>query len=807
MPYSATGTCLPDSTAPAPVAADRAGAALAVARDIASRIGTRARWTGSASTREAGGSGIDGRLAGGSAGVALFLVRLFEATHDGAYLHSVRGALSHSVARERAQGAAHGWYQGTAGVAATCAAMGVASGDPGWLDTAASLCHALDDLQQPPRVHDVVDGEAGSILGMLAVHQATQDARVLAAARRLGDELLRKRRTEPEGISWNGHSAVVRNLLGLAHGAGGIGLALLELFTATGEERFFAGASEALRYEDSFFDHAIGDWPDLRHPALAAYLDTGRLPELRQTVAADAFEFASDPRPSADWRYGTPGIALVRARFFEITRLERHRAALEHAAARCRERVLGWVARDEGAPGELVLAAADTLLERARLTGDEHDVRIASSVVSRAWNADPPSPGVLHGAAGIGLFHLRVASPLVPSPLLPGPGSPAPTHPSVSDATATRASVAGALDHFPRTERALAGAGICVGVAATVEPVSTAAIRERLEELVAALPTAERARVGEALALETLAYEQACAHANRTEPLVRSLTRPRAERLDHADARVRLAPSARLFRASHDWEPLLHGEGIPRRASGVYLVHDAPGGYAVRRLDDLGVRLFAGLETGTSVQELVDGVAADIITDAGVDEVRSRLRDALRRAYEMGVLEMVDPHDLNPSDVTSALCTRCGECCRVKIYIPGNAAYGEFIAAVLEAPLRVSYPDLVIRHERSGSREHVVLDLGYCHHLERGTDGDGRPTFRCGIYESQPEVCRTFNCVAWGRLQRMGSSARTISDSALKKVAALKRTLDGEASESFRPAHLPANAIPGGREPARHSRE
>lgn len=779
--FSMTGTGVSDSTAPAPVAAgDRAGAALAVARDIASRITTGARWAGSACTWEAGGSEIGGRLSDGSAGVALFLVRLFEATHDGAYLDTARGALVHAVARERGEGAAHGWYGGTAGVAAVCAALGAASRDAGWLDEAVSLCRALDDLEQPPRVHDVADGEAGSILGLLAVHEATADERVLAAARRLGDGLLRKRRAEPEGISWNGHPAVVRNLLGLAHGAGGIGLALLELFRATGDERFFAGASESLRYEDSFYDPAIGDWPDLRHGALAAYLDAGRLRELREAVAADAFEVAPVPRPSAGWRYGTPGLALVRARFLEITRLERCRAALEHAAARCRERVLAPAVEDERTLEDSVFAAADALLECARVTGHAHDAHLAAQAVSRARSGEGASPGLLRGAAGIGLLHLRIASPRIPSPLLPGPAPPASDPPAVSDATATRAAVAGALEHFPRTEQALAGVGIRVRVDAAATPVSTAALRERLGEFVAALPAGERERVGEALALETLAYEHACAHAGRAEPLVRSLTRPRAERLDLADARVRLAPSARLFRAAHDGESVPHGGDAQRRAR-LYLVHDTPGGFVIRPLDDLGARLFSALEAATNVRELVEDVAGDIRTDAGAAEVRARLRDALRGAYEMGILEMADPHDLRPSDVTSALCTRCGECCRVRINIPGDAAYREFIAAVLEAPLRASYPDMVIRHERSGNREHVVLDLGYCHHLERGTDEAGHPTFQCGTYESRPEVCRDFNCVAWGRVQRMGAPGRTISDAALEKVAALKRALEGEA--------------------------
>lgn len=780
MPGPADGPVSPGSP-PSPVAAgDRGGRALATARAIADHIGARARWRGPACTWEAGGSEIDGRLAGGSAGIALFLVRLSAATGDGAYLHPARGALAHALAREGAEGAAHGWYDGTAGVAATCAALGVASGDPRWLDAAVSLGHAVGGLEGPAPVHDVAGGEAGSVLGLLAVHGATEDARVLAAARRMGDALLAKRRREPEGISWNGRHAAVRNLLGLAHGAGGIGLALLELFRATGEERYFAGASEALRYEDAFHDGVAGDWPDLRHPALAAHLDSGGLRDLREAVAADAFDLATDPRPGADWRYGTPGIALVRARFFEITGLERHRTALDRAAAPCRARVLA-AARGEPMHGDALLAAADVLLERARLTGDGHDGRMASDAAVPPWDGEPFSPALVGGAAGIGFFHLRLASPRVPSPLLPGPGSPASTLSSVSEKDVERAALAGALEHFPRTERALAAAGIRVQVIAMEGSISTAAVRDRLGELVAALPAGERARTGEALALETLAYEQARAHAGRAEGLVRSLTRSHPDRLDHADARVRLAPSARLVRASYDWEPLLDGGAAPRHAPGVYLVHDTPGGYALRRLDDLGARLFSPLEAATSVGELVEEVAADLDTDARGDEVRARLRGALRGAYERGIVEMVDPHGLRPSDVTSALCTRCGECCRVRIYIPGDAAYAEFIGAVMGAPLRAAYPDLAIRHERAGGREHVVLDLGYCHHLERGTDDGGHPTFRCGIYEGRPEVCRGFNCVAWGRLQAMGSPARTTSDAALERVAALKRALEGGA--------------------------
>ena len=53
-------------------------------------------------------------------------------------------------------------------------------------------------------------------------------------------------------------------LTGLAHGAAGIGLALLELHKATGRADFLEAGLGAFAYEDSLFDPRQGNWPDLR---------------------------------------------------------------------------------------------------------------------------------------------------------------------------------------------------------------------------------------------------------------------------------------------------------------------------------------------------------------------------------------------------------------------------------------------------------------------------------------------------------------------------------------------------------------
>ncbi|HEX9938756.1 MAG TPA: lanthionine synthetase LanC family protein, partial [Longimicrobium sp.] len=322
------------STAPGPRAGatddERAGW-LGAATAIADHLCAAARWEGDACTWAAGAGpsapAVDGRVGDGSAGVALFLAQLHRTTGAERYLSTARAALTHSLARERDGAAAAGWYRGTAGVAAACAELGSVAGDARWLDHAVALCRAL--VAAPPGDRaDVAGGHAGSVLGLLRVHELTREGSLLASAARLGGVLLAGRRREPEGISWNGGRAVFRNLLGLAHGAGGIGMALLELYRATGEERFAHGAMQALRYEDGFFDEAAGGWPDLRHPALAAYLGTGRLHELRSALAEDRFARGTPGPGDGTWLHGAAGIALVRARFVAVAGLDVHRAAL-----------------------------------------------------------------------------------------------------------------------------------------------------------------------------------------------------------------------------------------------------------------------------------------------------------------------------------------------------------------------------------------------------------------------------------------------------------------------------------------------
>lgn len=137
------------------------------------------------------------------------------------------------------------------------------------------------------------------------------------------------------------------------------------------------------------------------------------------------------------------------------------------------------------------------------------------------------------------------------------------------------------------------------------------------------------------------------------------------------------------------------------------------------------------------------------------------------------MVDIVAPYDIAPSDITSEVCIRCGECCKIKIEIPGDAVYTEFAREMLEEPLQRTYPDAQVRFVPSPSTPFTSVDLGYCRHLQRGKGDDGSPCLTCGIYQQRPQTCRQFNCVSWWRRQRLMAIEPTPADGLMENVVRL----------------------------------
>ena len=360
----------------------------------------------------------------GTAGIALFLAQLHDATGELEFGRVAIAAIDRSI-RHLNRAPAGSFFPlsflgGALGVAFAARRVGLLLAEARLIDLAETLLERAAGAVDAPHPIDVIGGNAGAIPALL-VSGSGVGPRVAIA---LGEELCRSAiRLGPiwtwDDDSTSGHGRGSVFLTGLAHGAAGIGLALLELHAATGRAEFLEGALGAFAYEDSLFDPKRSNWPDLR--------SFDKFPEATRTLP-----FAMG------WCHGAPGIALSRLR---ATSIDRDRASSHLATARVAiESTIAGIAealaksRHDATPchglaglGEVALIAGEALgddvyraraFELGRVLIDRHSSAgdWPSGLISGAFN-----PSLMIGTAGIGYWFLRLLDPkAVPSLLLLG---------------------------------------------------------------------------------------------------------------------------------------------------------------------------------------------------------------------------------------------------------------------------------------------------------------------------------------------------------------------------------------------------
>ena len=363
---------------------------------------------------------LEPNLYDGTAGVGLSLAHQAAVTGDAGVRRTAIGALRHAVARAPTlpDSRRDGFHAGTLGIAWACACVGTLL-DEEELHTGARVL-ALDGRprQAPDRRPDVVAGSAGAVLALLALADAFEDPALVHGAVVIGDDLINRASVSRHGWAWampgRGHR---HQLCGLSHGAAGIGWALLELFAATGDERFRAGAVGAFDYERSWFDARSGTWPDLRMG--------GQRRDARERIPSPAI---------GTWCHGEGGIALTRLRAMQLVEpeacLREAEAALETTRVDLANALLDEIedlSLCHGAAG-----AADVLLCGAAALGDrwQHGAALARELGClalerhRATGEEWPcgaaagtTPGLFRGLSGIAWWFLRLHDRAVPSPL------------------------------------------------------------------------------------------------------------------------------------------------------------------------------------------------------------------------------------------------------------------------------------------------------------------------------------------------------------------------------------------------------
>lgn len=353
---------------------------------------------------------LEPNLYDGTAGVGLFLARLATVTGDREMRCAAVGALRQALvrARELPMDRRDGFHAGTLGVA-WAAARGAALLGVEELHSGAHTLATTDaPLAGADRGCDVILGAAGATLALIALADELEEPAFVDGAVATGEHLLARATVTRHGWSWtsvdgNGR----RHLCGLSHGAAGIGWALLELFAATGDDRFRRGAEAAFAYEHSWMDPRSGTWPDLRIGG-------------QRRGAPVSF-----PSPAVGtWCHGEAGIALTRLRAIGVLgsqdvgpdaerALETTRRHLEHALPY----EIDDITLCHGAAG-----SADVLLTGGDVAPAEGLARTALERYGAAgdWPCGlngGTSPSLFRGLAGIGWWLLRLNDRAIESPL------------------------------------------------------------------------------------------------------------------------------------------------------------------------------------------------------------------------------------------------------------------------------------------------------------------------------------------------------------------------------------------------------
>jgi len=368
----------------------------------------------------------------GTAGIGLFLGHLATTTEDLATRETARGAIRHALSRidDVPAQVKFGFQTGDVGIAYAALTVGTLLRDETLRAGGESLLANV--LRRPigeACILDAMLGFAGAIPAILAARRRFGIDVDLDRLTQWGEALVAAADTDRRGVSWDTASEMRRsldanapawmstggprrpNLLGLAHGAGGIGLALLELSVETGETRFRTIAERAFAYEDSWFDAETMRWPDLRHHGDDS---------CRHTHVA--------------WCHGAVGIGLIRMRAWELTRDPSYRAQALTAMRITADTLSRQLRPDvnvclcHGIAGNAELFIDESVgfgAPGGRLLDDVHRFAMDTyHLPCRPWcygeSSEARVPlGLMTGLAGTGHFFLRTADPdAVPSVLL-----------------------------------------------------------------------------------------------------------------------------------------------------------------------------------------------------------------------------------------------------------------------------------------------------------------------------------------------------------------------------------------------------
>ncbi len=162
--------------------------------------------------------------------------------------------------------------------------------------------------KNPPPVDDVINGNAGTVLGLLKLYEIDKSTFWLDAAEALAHNLLQRAYFSKTGLFWDRTANTIHGLCGFSHGACGVAHTFLELYRATKNETWRQLALSGLHHERQFYVPKWGNWQDLRKSFME---DSEREKLMDAFYQGNKSHFMNGVDMSA-WCHGAAGAILPR---------------------------------------------------------------------------------------------------------------------------------------------------------------------------------------------------------------------------------------------------------------------------------------------------------------------------------------------------------------------------------------------------------------------------------------------------------------------------------------------------------------
>lgn len=370
----------------------------------------------------------------GVSGIIIFLLELARQTNDSKYLNAaIEGMRWTENYCETYPADNFNFFAGRAGVCYSLIKMFEATADRECLRKALSIARpCVDDLRLPPASNDLLTGTAGTLLGLLHLHAATDEPWVLEAINTCIRRLVDEAECGHWGLYWDRSPFRINGLCGFSHGAAGIGFALLEAGSYLKNKALYWLADQAFAYESRHFDPSRLNWPDFRVPLSGPNAHE----EYEKEYRAGNLDLLNRRRNMNAWCHGAVGIGLSRVRLLQLVDRPLGRHDLEAAVDKTLHAEDGvssarpnfTLCHGKGGEADLFLECYRLNKDRAYLSYAEKIVALAlaSKANDKFYLSGTPGAGLAEdvslfgGIAGIGYFYLRVLNPLkTPSILLP----------------------------------------------------------------------------------------------------------------------------------------------------------------------------------------------------------------------------------------------------------------------------------------------------------------------------------------------------------------------------------------------------